>query len=72
MPGEAIEVFYAADASGTSATTTYSGQSYIAFVEYPSDETAPTTPPAGTVWLEFVGPQGNPCLLYTSPSPRDS
>ena len=60
MAGDAIEVFYAADASGTSATTTYNGQSYIAFVEYPSDEAAPTTPPAGTVWLEFVGPQGNP------------
>ena len=56
--GDAIEVFYAADASGTSATTTYSNQPFIAFVEYPSDEAAPTTPPTGTVWLEFVGPMG--------------
>ena len=58
MAGDAIEVFYAADASGTSATTVYSNQPFIAFVEYPSDEVAPTTPPAGTVWLEFVGPMG--------------
>ena len=44
MAGDAVEVFYADDAAGTNATTTYNNQPFIAFVEYPSDTTAPTTP----------------------------
>ena len=56
--GEAIVLFYADDATGTNATTTYTNQRFVAFVGYPSNETAPTTPPAGTVWLLFEGPDG--------------
>ena len=60
LPGDSVEVFYANDAQGNGATTAYNNQPFIAFVLYFSGTNPPVTPPAGTVWLEFVGPAGAP------------
>ena len=56
--GENIQVFYATNATGTNPSTSYNGQEFIAFVEYPADGTAPAFPPAGTVFARFVGADG--------------
>ena len=58
LAGQSIVTFYADDASGTGATTTYTDQGFVAFVIYESGTTPPTAPPAGTVWLRFEGPSG--------------
>lgn len=56
--GQALEIFYADDSTGTGATTTYTDQGFVAFVPYTAGTTPPTSPPQGTVWLRFEGPSG--------------
>ena len=60
LPGDSVEVFYANDAQGSSASTVYNNQPFIAFVLYFSGTNPPMIPPAGTVWLRFLGPAGAP------------